>query len=139
MVDGIEVINSENIHKWNLKCALLGYNLEKSIVGGSDGHSIDQIGQVVSYSKCNNNPKAFLDAIKLKQNKVIGNEINIIRKLRSNSMKLKNNIINYPNLFEKNIKYSYSFINSKSKRLINNFKTKLKKIRVRSQNKRNIN
>jgi hypothetical protein len=31
LADGVEVINSENLNKWNLKSALLGFNLNKCI------------------------------------------------------------------------------------------------------------
>ncbi|MBN1932643.1 MAG: PHP domain-containing protein [Desulfobacterales bacterium] len=119
-VDGIEVINSENIHKWNLKSALLGFNLNKAITGGSDGHRLAHIGKTVSYADCKPNRKAFLDAVKKKQNRVIGKEIDILRKVTSNGFKLRNNLRNYPDLVEKNIKYSCIVINSKSKLLREN-------------------
>ena len=115
MVDGIEVINAENLKKWNLRSALLGFNLAKGITGGSDGHRLPQMGRAVSYAACGKDRKAFLDAIKGGQTRVIGKETNIIRKVGSNSVKLRTNIKNYPNLLGKNLKYSYSVINSKSK------------------------
>jgi predicted metal-dependent phosphoesterase TrpH len=122
MVDGVEVINSQNLNKWNLRCAVLGFNLDKSITGGSDGHRLRHIGKVVSYAFCENNREAFLDAIKNKQNKVIGKEINILRKVTTSSFKLKANLKNYPDIVEKNFKYSYTVINSKSKKLRDNIK-----------------
>ncbi len=122
MVDGVEVINSQNLNKWNLRCAVLGFNLDKSITGGSDGHRLRHIGKVVSYASCENNREAFLDAVKNKQNKVIGKEINILRKVTSSSFKLKANLKNYPDIVEKNFKYSYTVINSKSKKLRDNIK-----------------
>jgi hypothetical protein len=122
MVDGVEVINSQNLTKWNLRCAVLGFNLNKSITGGSDGHRLRHIGKVVSYAFCENNREAFLDAIKNKQNKVIGKEINILRKVTTSSFKLKANLKNYPDIVEKNFKYSYTVINSKSKKLRDNIK-----------------
>jgi hypothetical protein len=122
MVDGIEVINSENLKKWNLRSALLGLNVGKGITGGSDGHRLFQMGKVVSYSSCKNDRRTFLDAIKMKQSKVIGKEIDIIRKVTSNGVKLRTNLKNYPNLVEKNLKYSYTVINSKSKTFKDNVK-----------------
>lgn len=53
---------------------------------------------------------------------VIGKEIDIIRKVTSNGVKLRSNIKNYPDLVEKNLKYGYSLINTKSKTIKNNFK-----------------
>jgi predicted metal-dependent phosphoesterase TrpH len=114
-VDGIEVINAENLNKWNLRSALLGFNLDIGITGGSDGHRLAQMGKVVSYASCDKDRVAFLDAIKNKQTKVIGKEIDLIRKVTSNGVKLRNNIKNYPDMVEKNLKYSYTVINSKSK------------------------
>lgn len=122
LVDGIEVINSENLKKWNLKCAVLGFNLGKAITGGSDGHKLYQLGKVVTYADCKNSRRAFLDAIRKKQTKVVGKEIAILRKMTSNGYKLKSNIKNYPDFMEKNIRYSYTVINSKSKQLKENVK-----------------
>jgi predicted metal-dependent phosphoesterase TrpH len=122
MVDGVEVINSENMKISNLRSALLGFNLNKSITGGSDGHRVTQMGRVVTYASCRPNRKAFLDAIKKKKTKVVGKEIDLIRKVTSNGVKLRNNIKNYPDLFEKNLKYGYTVINSKSKEIKENVK-----------------
>jgi predicted metal-dependent phosphoesterase TrpH len=120
MIDGVEVINSENMKKSNLRSALLGFNLGKGITGGSDGHRVSQMGKVVTYAPCKPSRQAFLDAIKKKKTKVIGKEIDLIRKVTSNGVKLRSNIKNYPDLFEKNLKYSYSVINSKSKEIKEN-------------------
>lgn len=126
LVDGVEAINSENLKKWNLRCAVLGFNLDKAVVGGSDGHALYQVGKVVSYAECKKTRKAFLDAVRNKQNKVIGKEIDIFRKVTSNGLKLRKNLKNYPDLIEKNIRYSYTVINSKSKRLRDHIKRRLK-------------
>jgi len=125
LVDGVEAINSENLKKWNLKCAVLGFNLDKTVVGGSDGHSLYQIGKVVSYADCKRTRQAFLDAVMKKQNKVIGKEIDIFRKVTSNGLKLRTNLKNCPNLIEKNIRYSCTVLNSKSKKLRDNIKRRL--------------
>ena len=125
MVDGVEVINSENMNKSNLRSALLGFNLGMGITGGSDGHRISQMGKVVTYAACKRSRKAFLDAIKKKKTKVVGKEIALIRKVTSNGVKLRTNIKNYPDLVEKNLKYSYTVINSKSKEIKENVKRSL--------------
>jgi predicted metal-dependent phosphoesterase TrpH len=125
MSDGVEVINSENMKKSNLRSALLGFNLGKGITGGSDGHRVSQMGKAVTYAPCKCSRQAFLDAIKKKKTKVIGKEIDLIRKVTSNGVKLRSNIKNYPDLFEKNLKYSYTVINSKSKELKENVKRSL--------------
>jgi predicted metal-dependent phosphoesterase TrpH len=122
MIDGVEVINAENMKISNLRSAVLGFNLGKGITGGSDGHRTAQMGRVVTYSKCRDNRKAFLDAIKKKETMVVGKEIDLIRKVTSNGVKLRNNIKNYPDLVEKNLKYGYTVINSKSKEIKENVK-----------------
>ena len=122
LIDGVEVINAENLNKWNLRSAILGFNLDKCITGGSDGHRVVQMGKAVSYAACKPNRKAFLNAVKKKKNMVIGKEIDIIRKVTSNGVKLPANIRNYPDLVEKNIKYGYTVFNSKSKAIKKNFK-----------------
>jgi predicted metal-dependent phosphoesterase TrpH len=121
-IDGIEAINSENLNKWNLRSALLGFNLNKGITGGSDGHRLAQMGKVVSYAACGRNRKLFLDTIKNKQNKVVGKEIDLLRKVTSNGAKLRSSIKNYPDLMEKNLKYSYAVFNTKSKAIRENVK-----------------
>lgn len=122
MIDGVEVINSENMKISNLRSALLGFNLNKGITGGSDGHRVSQVGKVVTYARCQPNRKAFLDAVKKKKTRVVGKEIDLIRKVTSNGVKLRNNIKNYPDLVEKNLKYGYTVINSRSKEFRENVK-----------------
>ncbi|MFZ5573289.1 MAG: PHP domain-containing protein [Thermodesulfobacteriota bacterium] len=114
LVDGVEVINAENMHKWNLKSAVLGFNIEKSMTGGSDGHKLKDMGNAVCYAACDGNRAAFLDALRQRSNKVVGKEIAILEKVTSNGAKLKININNYPDLIEKNIKYGYTVLHSKS-------------------------
>lgn len=127
MIDGVETINASNLKKWNLRSAVLGFNLDKSITGGSDGHDIAHMGKVVSFAECGRNRREFLEAVKNKRNKIIGKEIHIFGKVRSNSAKLKTNFKNYPDIMEKNIKYSYSVINLKSKNLKDNVKRRIDK------------
>jgi predicted metal-dependent phosphoesterase TrpH len=125
MVDGVEVINSENINKWNLKSALLGFNLNKAISGGSDGHSLYQLGRVVTYAACTDDRHAFLSAVKSSRNMVVGKEIDILRKVQSNGIKLKSNLKNYPDIMEKNFSYGRKVIHVKSKTFRDRVKTRI--------------
>jgi len=127
MSDGVEAINSENLNKWNLKGSLLGFNLNKAVTGGSDGHDLYEIGKAVSYASCKNNRESFLDAVKAKQNMVIGKEIDLLKKVKSNGYKLRTNLKNYPDLVEKNFKYGYTVINTKSRLLRDNIKRSIHK------------
>lgn len=110
MADGVEVINSENLKRWNLKSALLGFNLNRAITGGSDGHSVQQMGSAVTYAACARSRKAFLDAVSRKQAKVVGTESKLLKKIQSNGAKLKNSINNYPDMVEKNIRFGKSVV-----------------------------
>lgn len=113
--DGVEVINASNLGKWNLKSALLGFNLGKAITGGSDGHDIRHLGRAVSYAKCHKERRAFLKAVLKGASKVIGKEMSLIRKVTANRHKLKINFQNYPDIVDRNLRYSYCYINNKSR------------------------
>ncbi|WP_054031542.1 PHP domain-containing protein [Desulfatitalea tepidiphila] len=112
--DGVESINANNLNRWNLKCTVLGFNLDKAMVGGSDGHALNHMGRAVSYAKCARTREDFLDAIKSKRNQVVGKEITFLRKVTTNSLKLRSNIGNCPDLIEKNIRYGRKVIQFKS-------------------------
>lgn len=112
--DGVEVLNAENIHRWNMKCTLLGLNLRKAITGGSDGHSLYHMGKVVTYANCEQTGPALLDAVKNGQTFVIGKEINLFRKVAAGSAKLNVHATAYPDRLGKNIRYSYRLIYVKS-------------------------
>jgi predicted metal-dependent phosphoesterase TrpH len=137
MVDGVEVINSNNLNKWNLKCSVLGFNLNKAMVGGSDGHSLGHMGRSVTYACCAPNRRDFLDAISRKENMVSGKEIHLLRKVTSNGMKLRSSLGNYPNLMEKHFRYGCKVINFKSKSLRSNVKRKINQ-RINSATLRSI-
>ncbi|HPC87077.1 MAG TPA: hypothetical protein PK927_11400 [Smithellaceae bacterium] len=113
-VDGVEVINAENIHRWNLRCALLGLYLKKAITGGSDGHSLYHMGKVVTVADCEFSGPAMLDAVKNGRARVVGKEINLFRKVAAGTSKLNVPVAAYPERLEKNIRYSYRLIHVKS-------------------------
>jgi predicted metal-dependent phosphoesterase TrpH len=125
LADGVEVINSGNLKKQNLKCALLGFNLDKAITGGSDGHVLKHMGKVVSYADCRPERQAFLDAVKQKRNKVIGKEVNIFRKMTANGYKLRSNFRNRADLFNKNFHFGYTLIHTQSQKLQHNLRRSL--------------
>jgi predicted metal-dependent phosphoesterase TrpH len=122
MVDGVEVVNASNLNRWNLKCSVLGFNLGKTMTGGSDGHALNHMGRSVTYAQVPRNRRAFLDALRQKNNQVVGKEITLLRKVTSNSLKLRSNIGNCPDLMEKHFRYSCKAINCKSQNLRSSFK-----------------
>jgi len=117
MADGVEVINSENLKRWNIKSALLGFNLNRAITGGSDGHSLQEMGSVVTYATCARSRKAFLDAVNRKEAKVVGTESKLFKKIQSNGAKLKKSINNYPDIVEKNIRFGKSVIRFRARKV----------------------
>ena len=112
--DGVEVINSENIHRWNLRCARLGISLNKAMTGGSDGHSLYHMGKVVTCASCEKSGPAMLDAVKKGTTFVIGKEINFFRRVAASSSKLNVGAASYPDRLNKNIRYSYRLLYVKS-------------------------
>jgi hypothetical protein len=100
-----------------MKSALLGFNLNRAITGGSDGHSLQEMGRVVTYAACARSRKAFLDAVKRKAAKVVGTESKLLTKIQSNGAKLKNSINNYPDMVEKNIRFGKSVIRFRTRKV----------------------
>jgi predicted metal-dependent phosphoesterase TrpH len=132
LADGIEVINSENLNKWNLRSALLGFNLNKAITGGSDGHRLLQLGRVVTTADCALRRRSFLDAVRRRKTRVIGKEIDLLRKMTSNGSKLRSSMRHYPDLVEKNLR----FLNTTSRMIKENVKRSLNE-RMRDRRRRN--
>jgi hypothetical protein len=83
------------------------------------------MGKAITYADCKPDRRAFLDAVRNGQSRVIGKEIDIIRKVTSNGLRLRTNINNCPDLLGKNIKYSYALINRKSQMLRDSVKRRL--------------
>ena len=130
-VDGVEVINTENIHRWNLRCTLLGLYLKKAITGGSDGHSLYHMGKVVTYADCEHSGPAMLDAVKNGRTRVIGREINLLRKMATGTAKLNVPVAAYPELLGKNMRYSYRLIYVKSTLIRRNLQLRMYRRRNR--------
>ncbi len=117
MADGVEAINAGNLKKWNLQSAVLGFNLGKSMTGGSDGHNLFQMGMAVTYAEPAADRVEFLDAVREGRSRVIGKETDLFHKVTSNSYKLRTSIKNYPHLLEKNVRFGYTLLNLKSRQV----------------------
>lgn len=124
VADGIEVINAGNMHRWNLKSAVLGFNMEAGVTGGSDGHNLFQMGKAVTCASCGKTPGQFLEAVRNRQAWVVGKEISILRKVTATGMKIPTNLRNSPDLLDKNVRYGYAVINRRSRRLKERLKKK---------------
>lgn len=125
MVDGVEVINANSLSKWNLKCAVLGFNLRKTMTGGSDGHALTHMGRAVSYAPCRQDRTAFLDALREKANYVIGKEIPFLTKVTTNSLKFRTNLAICQEMIEKNVRYGCKAFNHKSQCIRANVRRRL--------------
>ncbi|MDA3896897.1 MAG: PHP domain-containing protein [Desulfobacteraceae bacterium] len=126
-VDGVEVINAGNMKKWNLQSAVLGFNLGKAMTGGSDGHNLFQMGKAVTFADCAPDRASFLDAVRDRHTYVVGKETHLFQKVTSNGYKIRSSIKNSPNVMEKNVRYSYSIINSKSRQVKKSVQRQLNK------------
>jgi len=93
MFDAIEVMNGEMNRKMNVNAILWNLILNKSITGGSDGHTLGEIGTIVTYSQAET-VEDFLSNIITENVNVMGTETKIRRKILSGS-----------NNFRKHIKY----------------------------------
>ncbi len=77
--DGIEVICGGMVRKLNVKAVKLALEREKGITGGTDGHMLTDLGNVVTCSRADD-VEDFLTNIVKRKNFVIGKEKNIFKK-----------------------------------------------------------
>lgn len=93
-INGFEVLNGLMKRDRNEKALKITKEFGKSYIGGSDGHTLLQLGKVLTVTE-NTNLEGFLDYIKKKQNMVIGEEVSwVYRKwihlnILKNSLKLR--------------------------------------------------
>jgi predicted metal-dependent phosphoesterase TrpH len=80
MFDTIEVINGVSTKKMNNKSILLAEKFNKKIIGGSDAHTLKQVGTVIT-SAIANNIEEFFSEIKNNKTLVKGTSINNIDKI----------------------------------------------------------
>lgn len=92
-LDALEILNGEMPRKINLKAVTWNFNLNIGFTGGSDGHTLKEIGGVVTCSKAKS-IKEFLDNIKKQNNFVMGKEINLRKKA-----------VSYPHIMRKHAMY----------------------------------
>ena len=88
-VDAIEVITGSNMKSRNRLALKFAEKTKKAITGGTDGHTLHEMGGVLTYTKQPNTKEEFLDAITKKTNFVIGKETFIVRKAASHSIKIR--------------------------------------------------
>jgi hypothetical protein len=90
-IDGIEVINGAILHGWN-KCAIsFADYLNKYYVGGTDSHTLYEMGTILTYARANNSHE-FLDKIKAKENFVMGKSLGQLRRIPSLTKSVRSHI-----------------------------------------------
>jgi len=73
-IHGFEVLNGLMTKDRNQKALKVTKELKKAYIGGSDGHTLLQLGQVITVTE-NTDLEGFLDYVKHKQNIIIGEEL----------------------------------------------------------------
>lgn len=86
--DAIEVISGQQLRSANLRAVDMKNELKKGITGGSDAHTLFDLGNVVTCAEAGN-VDDFLESIELKKNFVIGKEARQVNRLISNSQVIK--------------------------------------------------
>ena len=81
-IDAIEVLNGAVSKSANENAIDYAYSLGKSITGGSDAHSIFEIGKIVTYAKADS-VKRFFDQIKGGRSHVMGKPIGNVKRVPS--------------------------------------------------------
>jgi len=128
-IHAVEVMTGANFHYMNKKALEWSKKLKKNITGGSDGHSLMELGSVVTYSQ-SHDLSSFLDAIRKDRNFVVGKENNLIKKTPSYS-KTANRHLKYikPLLqakYNNVLKKSYNYHRPRIKAKWSRFKEKVK-------------
>jgi len=87
-VDAVEVMNSEQMKKANLNALKLREQWKKAFTGGSDGHSLWELGSTVTFSY-EHNLEAFLESIRKKKNYVTGKEVYLPKRVIPHTVALR--------------------------------------------------
>ncbi len=83
--DGLEVINGSMTHSLNVKAMRLVEGKDLSFTGGTDGHMLNDLGAVVTCARADT-VDGFLDAVKKRQNIVVGQEKGPMKKVATGVM-----------------------------------------------------
>lgn len=118
-VDAVEVITGSNMKSRNKMALDFAEKKQKAITGGTDGHTLHEMGRVLTYTKQPNTTEEFLDSIIKKENFVIGKETFIIRKAASHSIKIRSTGKTPVSYIKKAMHYMNMRQKNKLKELIN--------------------
>lgn len=87
-IDAIEVLTGSNLRKANQKAIIFAEKMKKGIMGGSDGHTLAEIGRVLTYTKENQTYDEFLNSVLGHKTFVIGKETQILHRAATHSVKI---------------------------------------------------
>ncbi|MBN2457632.1 PHP domain-containing protein [Candidatus Woesearchaeota archaeon] len=93
-IDGLEVICGAIGRRYNRKAVEQARLLGRAVTGGTDGHTLFQLGEVLTISRADTR-KEFLDNIKKKNNIVMGKELKMVPKIVPATKMLKTHAIDY--------------------------------------------
>jgi len=137
-INAVEVITGSNLKRANQKAVIFAEKLKKGIVGGSDAHTLGEVGGVITYTKEKLDYYSFLDAIVDHRSFVIGKETQILHRAATHSIKVKGPIKNpiisikkgiaYMKKREYKIKYVIGPIKEEFSNEFHNKKEKIKKL-----------
>ncbi len=105
-IDAMEVLTGVNIKLMTRKSIKWAESLDKPITGGSDGHSLHELGKVVAYAKADT-PKRFIERILEKQSFVMGKEMGLVGRVPS-----------YTKTTNRHLRYIKPFITNKAKNIM---------------------
>jgi len=91
-IDGIEVVNGLMPKSRNIQGERWCLEKGKVPFGGSDGHHLGALGEVVTAVKCDGTIENFLDNLKKGRIKVVGKELTMTKAFKSRTTILKRNI-----------------------------------------------
>jgi predicted metal-dependent phosphoesterase TrpH len=84
MLDAIEVMNGSLLKLMNWKAIQWAEQLGSGFTGGSDGHTLKELGTFLTYSKARS-VRGFLKSIREQENFVIGRQIGLITQMNAKS------------------------------------------------------
>jgi predicted metal-dependent phosphoesterase TrpH len=87
-IDAVEVMNGVTSRKANIKALKFANRFNKGLTGGSDGHTLVELGNVLTFATEKTVP-GFLNAIRSHESFVIGKETMILHRGASQFVKIK--------------------------------------------------
>jgi len=104
-VGAVEVINGEDTRMRNLKSVKFAMDVQKPITGGSDGHTLSELGRVVTYTHASD-VDDFLDHVRKKNNFVMGVEGSRLRGIFNQSRVLSKRLRYMPSIARTTYQFS---------------------------------